>query len=92
MNRTEFIGFCANKLNITKKNAAEIIDSMVDCISDVLASGEDISILNFGTIGTRQKNARVGRNPKTKEEFEIPAQKSVYFKAGKGLKELVNKK
>ena len=90
MTKTQFINYYASRNEITKKAATEIVESMTETITDVLASGDDISIVGFGKIGTRERAGRVGRNPKTGSEIQIEPSKSVFFKAGKLLKDSVN--
>ena len=90
MNKTEFINYYAERNEIAKKAATEIVENMIGTITDVLASGDDISIVGFGKIGVRERAGRIGRNPKTGEEINIAPSKSVYFKAGKLLKDSVN--
>mgnify|MGYP001107266049 CR=1 FL=1 len=65
---------------------------MIDVIAETLASGDKIQLVGFGSFEVRKRAARKGRNPQTKEEIKIPASKAPVFKAGKALKELVNKK
>ena len=90
MTKTEFINYYAENYDTTKKAASEIVENMIDAVTNVLAEGDCISIVGFGTLGVKDRAARKGVNPKTGEEILIPAKKAVYFKAGKGLKEAVN--
>lgn len=90
MTKLQFIEFYAEKNNTSKKAATEAVENMIETITDVLASGDDISIVGFGKIGVRERAGRIGRNPKTGSEIQIEPSKSVYFKAGKLLKEAVN--
>lgn len=90
MNKTEFINYYAERNEITKKEATEAVENMIETITDVLASGDDISIVGFGKIGVRERAGRVGRNPKTGAEIQIKPSKSIFFKAGKLLKDAVN--
>ncbi len=90
MTKTQFINYYSKRNNTTKRAATEIVENMMETITDVLVSGDDISIVGFGKIGTRERAGRVGRNPKTGEEIQIEPSKSVFFKAGKLLKDAVN--
>lgn len=90
MTKLEFINYYSESHNTTKKAATEIVENMIETITEVLANGDDISIVGFGKIGTKERAGRVGRNPKTGEEIQIPASKSIYFKAGKLLKQAIN--
>ena len=75
---------------ITKKGAEEIVQTVLDYVSNTLASGEKLSIVGFGTFDVSERKAREGRNPKTGEKMMIAASKNVRFKAGKQLKDAVN--
>ena len=90
MTKLQFIEFYSERNSTTKRAATEIVENMMETITDVLTSGDDISIVGFGKIGIRERAGRVGRNPKTGSEIQIEPSKSVYFKAGKLLKESVN--
>jgi len=90
MNKTELINYCAEQCEISKKNAGEIVENMINIVTDILASGESISILGFGTLGVKDRAERQGVNPKTGTPITIAASKTVTFKAGKGLKTAVN--
>lgn len=91
MNRTDLIEKVVESTGITKKVATEAVSATFDAIKDALVSGDKVQILGFGTFETRERAARTGKNPQTGEAVEIPACKSPAFKAGKGLKEAVNK-
>ncbi len=91
MTKAELIELVAKEGNLTKAQAAKAVDAMLKGISDALSSGEKVTIVGFGTFSVSQREARKGRNPQTKEEITIPACKVPKFKAGKKLKEAVNK-
>ncbi len=74
----------------TKLDAEKKIDSILDLIQETLLSGEDVNFIGWGKLEVVQRAPRLGRNPKTGEEVEIEARKSVKFKAGKGLLEKLN--
>ena len=92
MNKAELIAAIAAKTGDTKKGAEASVNAFVDVITDALAKGDKVQLVGFGSFEVRKRAARKGRNPQTKEEIKIPASKAPVFKAGKALKELVNKK
>ena len=91
MNKTELISSIAEKAELTKKDAEAALKAFTETVEEVLASGDTIQIVGFGTFETRERAAREGRNPRTKEPLTIPASTVPVFKAGKELKEKVNK-
>ena len=72
-------------------DSEKAVDAAVDAISAELVEGGKVQLVGFGSFETKTRNARVGRNPRTKEEIEIPASRVPAFKAGKALKEAVAK-
>ncbi len=92
MNKAELIAKIAEESKLTKKAAETALDAFVTSVESALANGEKVQLVGFGTFEVRERAARKGRNPQTKEEIKIPASKAPVFKAGKALKELVNKK
>lgn len=92
MNKSELIAAIAAKTGDTKKNAEASLDAFVDVITESLVKGDKVQLVGFGSFEVRKRAARKGRNPQTKEEIKIPASKAPVFKAGKALKDLVNKK
>ena len=91
MNKAELIAKIAEESKLTKKAAETALDAFVTSVEGALKKGEKVQLVGFGTFEVRQ-SARKGRNPQTKAEIKIPASKAPVFKAGKALKELVNKK
>lgn len=91
MNKTELISKVAEKTNMTKKDATQAVDALLDTITDALSSGEKVQLIGFGNFEVRERAARKGRNPQTGKEIEIAASKVPAFKPGKALKEEVNK-
>ena len=91
MNKTELIAEIAVKAGLAKKDAEKAVNTMMDVISDAMAAGEKVQLVGFGSFETKKREARVGRNPKTKEAIEIPASCVPVFKAGKALKDKVAK-
>ena len=92
MNKAELIAKIAEESKLTKKAAETALDAFVTSGEGALKKGEKVQLVGFGTFEVRQRAARKGRNPQTKAEIKIPASKAPVFKAGKALKELVNKK
>ncbi|HCF65376.1 MAG: HU family DNA-binding protein [Clostridia bacterium] len=92
MNKTELIAAIAAKTGETKKDAEATLNAFVNVVSETLAKGDKVQLVGFGSFEVRKRAARKGRNPQTKEEIKIPASKAPVFKAGKALKDLVNKK
>ena len=92
MNKTELIAAIAAKTGETKKDAEATLNAFVNVVSETLAKGDKVQLVGFGSFEVRKRAARKGRNPQTKEEIKIPASKAPLFKAGKALKDLVNKK
>ena len=90
MNKTELIDAVAKKGELTKKDAEKAVNAVLDAVTDALAAGEKIQIVNFGTFEVKTRAARTGRNPKTGEAMEIAASKTPAFSAGKALKDAVN--
>ena len=92
MNKAELVAAMATKTGATKKSAEESLNALVDVISAALKKDDKVQLVGFGSFEVRKRAARKGRNPQTKEEIKIPASKAPVFKAGKALKDLVNKK
>ena len=92
MNKAELVAAVAAKTGDTKKAAEASVDAIVAVIKEALVKGDKVQLVGFGSFEVRKRAARKGRNPQTKEEIKIPASKAPVFKAGKQLKELVNKK
>ena len=92
MNKSELIAAVAAKTGDTKKVAEASVNAFIDVITETLKKGDKVQLVGFGSFEVRKRAARKGRNPQTKEEIKIPASKAPVFKAGKALKELVNKK
>ena len=91
MNKAELIAAIAAKTGDTKKGAEASVNAFVDVITEALREGDKVQLVGFGSFEVRKRAARKGRNPQTKEEIKIPASKAPVFKAGKALKETVNK-
>ncbi len=91
MNKTELIAAVAESAGLTKKDSERVINAAIDAITASLVKGEKVQISGFGTFETKEREARIGRNPHTKEEIHIPATKVPTFKASKALKDTVAK-
>ena len=93
MNKAELVAQVAEKTNSTKKDAEAAINAFLSTVETALVKGEKVQLIGFGTFETKKRKAREGRNPrKPGETIKIPASKAPTFKAGKALKDAVNKK
>ena len=92
MNKTELIAAVAEEAEMTKKDAEKAVKAVIDVVSGALAKGEKVQLIGFGTFEVRQRKAREGRNPQNNKPIKIKASKTPAFKAGKQLKDMVNKK
>ncbi len=90
MNKADLISAVAQQSGLTKKDSEAAIDALVSVVEDSLSNGEKVVLVGFGTFETKNRAARKGRNPQTKETITIPASKAPVFKAGKALKDKVN--
>ncbi len=88
-NKAELVERVAAKTNLTKKDVTAAVEALFETVQDVLAEGEKVQVIGFGTFEVRDRAARKGRNPQTGEEIEIAASKVPGFKAGKALKDAV---
>ena len=91
MNKAELVTAVAEKAGLSKKDSEKAINAAFDAITDALVAGDKVQLVGFGAFEVKERNARVGRNPKTKEEIKIPASKVPVFKPGKALKDTVSK-
>ena len=89
MNKTELIAEVANKAGLSRKDAEKALGAVVETITEAVGKGDKVQLVGFGSFETKQREARAGRNPKTKETIEIPATRVPVFKAGKALKDAV---
>ena len=90
MNKAEFVETVADKAGMSKQDAMSAVDTVLDCLTDAMKGGNQITLIGFGTFLVRERDARTGRNPRTGEPIEIKASKVPSFKAGKALKDAVN--
>lgn len=91
MNKAELINAIASETGLSKKDTEATINSFVNVVSSELAKKEKVQLIGFGTFETRERAARTGRNPQTGKELKIAASTTPAFKAGKALKDIVNK-
>ena len=91
MNKTELIAIAAENSGLSKKDAERVLNAAIDAITASLVNGDKVQISGFGSFETKDREARMGRNPHTKEAIEIPATRVPGFKASKALKDSVAK-
>ena len=91
MNKAELVEAIAKNANLTKKDSEAALNAFVDTVAKELKKGEKIQLVGFGTFEVAKRAARTGRNPQTGKEIKIAASKTPKFKAGKSLKDIVNK-
>ncbi len=90
MNKTELINVVKEKTGLSKKDAEQAVNAMLDTVTEELVKGGKVQIVGFGTFEVRSRSARQGRDPRTNESITIAASKSPAFKAGKAFKEAVD--
>ena len=91
MNKTELVDAIAAKADMSKAQAKVALDQILETITQSLKEGDPVQLVGFGTFKVNSRSARTGRNPQTGAEIKIPASKNPVFKAGKALKDSVNK-
>ncbi|MBR0352820.1 MAG: HU family DNA-binding protein [Oscillospiraceae bacterium] len=91
MNKSELVAAVAAKAGLSKKDGEKAVNAAFEAITEALVKGDKVQLVGFGSFETKARNARVGRNPRTKEEISIPATRVASFKAGKALKDAVAK-
>jgi len=91
MNKSDLVGKIAAGTGFSKKDSEKALDVVIDSITDSLKSGEKVQIVGFGIFDVKDRAARIGRNPKTKEAINIPPTRVPQFKAGKTLRDVVAK-
>ena len=92
MNKSEFVEAIAKESGLSKKDSEKAVNAFVDVVSKTLKKKDKVQLVGFGTFETRKRAARNGRNPQTGKDIKIAAATVPAFKAGKALKDLVNKK
>ena len=91
MNKSELVAALNEKTGLTKKDSEIALTALLDVITEAMVKGEKVQLVGFGTFEAKERPARVARNPRTGEEVQIDACKAPVFKAGKALKDIVNK-
>ena len=91
MNKTELVAAIAEKAELSKKDAEKALKAFTETVAETLQNGDKIQLVGFGTFEVAERAARTGKNPQTGKEIKIPASKAPKFKAGKSLKDTVNK-
>lgn len=91
MNKTELVAAVAEQAALSKKDAEKALNAVIDSITNALTEGDKVQLVGFGTFEVRERDARTGKNPRTGETIEIAASKAPAFKAGRALKDAVNK-
>ena len=92
MNKEELVEVLAKTTKLSKRENEEVLNAFVDAVTKELKKGGKVQLVGFGTFEVGKRAARTGRNPQTGEEIKIKASKAPKFKAGKALKDAVNKK
>lgn len=90
MNKADFVNAVAAEAELSKTDAANAVDAIIEVVKAALKKGDSVSLVGFGTFEVRKRAARTGRNPRTGETIKIKASKIPSFKAGKALKDAVN--
>ena len=92
MTKADLVEEVAKVTELTRKDSEVIVDTLFESVIKALKAGDKLEVRGFGSFRVRQRNARVGRNPKTGEKVEVPAKRVPYFKPSKELKDLINQK
>jgi integration host factor subunit beta len=90
MTKADLVEEVSRVTELTRKDSEVIVDTLFDSVIKALREGDKLEVRGFGSFRVRQRNARVGRNPKTGEKVEVPAKRVPYFKPSKELKDLIN--
>ena len=91
MNKAELVAAVAEKTALSKKDSEKAVNAAFEAITAALVAGDKVQLVGFGSFETKARAARIGRNPRPKEEIKIPASKVPVFKPGKALKDTVSK-
>ena len=89
MNKSELINATADKAGLSKKDTEKVITAVIDSITEAMKAGDKVQLVGFGVFDVKNRAARTGRNPRTKEQITIPASKIPQFKPGKALKDAI---
>lgn len=90
MRKPDLAAAIAENADISKEKAAEVLNAILDEVTNAVSKGDSVSLIGFGTFEKRSRAARTGKNPQTGEAIQIPASNTVAFKPGKALKGAVN--
>ena len=90
MTKADLIEAVAKTADLSKKDAEAVVNTFLESIIDSLNRGEGVELRGFGSFRLRDRGPRIGRNPRTGENVQVPAKRVPYFKVGKQLKELIN--
>ena len=91
MNKADLISVMAEKSGMTKKDSEKALNAFIEAVEEALVERDKVQLVGFGTFEVRERSSRKGRNPQTGEEIDIPAASVPAFKAGKALKDSINK-
>jgi DNA-binding protein HU-beta len=91
VNKVDLVAALADRTGLSKRDADRVVDAFCDVVQEALAQGEKVSLVGFGTFEVRERQPRMGRNPQTGEQLRIPAARVPAFRAGKSLKETVER-
>lgn len=91
MTKAELVEKVSGRINLTKKQTEVVVNTVFQSITDSLSDGKKVELRGFGSFRIRERNARIGRNPKSGVQVDVPAKRVPFFKAGKELRELVDK-
>ena len=89
MNKTELVAAMAAKANVSKKDTEAVLNAFIETVQEAVKANDKVQLVGFGTFETRERAAREGINPLTKEKIQIAASKAPAFKAGKAFKDLL---
>src|SRR5580693_9014100 len=90
MTKADLVEEVSKVTELTRKDSEVIVDTLFESVIKALRTGDKLEVRGFGSFRVRQRNARVGRNPKTGDKVEVPAKRVPYFKPSKELKDLIN--
>jgi integration host factor subunit beta len=90
MTKAELVEKVSKEMDMSKKHTEIIVNTVIDSITKALQDGDKVELRGFGSFKIRERQPRLGRNPKTGEKVQIPSKKIPFFKPGKELKDLVN--
>merc|ERR1711964_443391 len=91
MTKAELVEKVSGQINLTKKQTEVVVNTVFQSITDSLSEGKKVELRGFGSFRVRARNARIGRNPKSGAQVDVPAKRVPFFKAGKELRELVDR-